>query len=293
LKAARINGQKIALNKNDRGFYRVLRNWQTGDELALEFEYLLRAHTVTTQDSPAWVAFTYGPWALAQTTNEGVVVAEPFLGEEVRSTSVSKWFEPQSPDNDAAPTFRIRNTEIQLGPFYAAGSRKTGPRTYFRLVEPGEPPRRSQSAPVIDISRAVTEFAPGWSVSNCGNAMKPGLRASFRGKTNVLVTHPLDRDTPCTLTRTVAIPPGKRTVLAVVVSHHPRGNWNLKLKVNGQQKGERAPISTKTCPDGWCRVEFDLSEWSGQTVKLELLNEASAWQFEAGYFGEITIEIHR
>ena len=263
LKAARINGQETALNKNRRGFYRVLRSWKTGDEIALEFEYLLRTHIVTPQDERAWVAFTYGPWALAQTTSEGVAVAEPFIGEEVRSTSVSQWFEPQSPDSDAVPTFRIRNTEIQLGPFYAAGSRETGPRTYFRLVEADERPRRRQSAPAIDISRAVAEFAPGWGVSNCGHAMNPGQSASFRGKSNVLVTHPLDRDTPCTLARTVDVPPGKRTVLAVVVSHHPRGDWNLKLKVDGQQKHETKPISTKTCPDGWRRVEFDLRDWSG------------------------------
>ena len=120
--------------------------------------------------------------------------------------------------------------------------------------------------------------------------MKPGLSASLRGKSNVLVTHPVDRDTPCALSRTVDIPQGTRTVLAVVVSHHPRGNWNLKLKVNGQQKEETRPISTKTCPDGWCRVEFDLSDWSGQTVKLELLNEASDWYYEAGYWSEIKID---
>lgn len=147
LKAARINGQEIALNKNDRGFYRVLRSWKRGDEIALEFEYLLRAHIVTPQDEPVWVAFTYGPWALAQQTNDGGAVAEPFIGEEVRSTSVSQWLVPQSPDSDAVSKFRIRNTKIQLGPFYSAGSREAGPRTYFRLVEADQWSRRRQSAP--------------------------------------------------------------------------------------------------------------------------------------------------
>ena len=139
LKAVRINGEDIALSKNDRGYYRMVRTWKTGDEIALEFEYLLKTHIVTPKDDPVWVAFTYGPWALAQTTSDGVAVAEPFIGEEVRSTSVSQWIEPQSPDNDAVPKFRIRNTEIQLGPFYSAGSRETGPRTYFRLVETNSP----------------------------------------------------------------------------------------------------------------------------------------------------------
>lgn len=73
--------------------------------------------------------------------------------------------------------------------------------------------------------------------------------------------------------------------------NHPRGNWKLKLKVNGQQKKETKPISTKTCPVGWLLVEYDLSEWTGQTVKLELLNEASGWYCEAGYWSEIKIDI--
>jgi arylsulfatase A-like enzyme len=34
-------------------------------------------------------------------------------------------------------------------------------------------------------------------------------------------------------------------------TNHLRGNWNLTLKVNGQQKEATKPISTKTCPDGW------------------------------------------
>jgi len=294
LKSARINGQKIALSKNDRGYYRLERAWKTDDEIAIEYEYLLSSHVVTLKDDPAWVAFTYGPWALAQTMDEGVAAVEPFIGKDVRSTAASEWLEPLTPHKNAAPRFRIKNSEIELGPFYFAGSRTTGPRTYFRLVPPEEMPeaprRRTKSAANIDISKAVAELASGWSVSNCGDAMKPGLHASFRGKSKVLVTHPKDQNTPCTLTKTVDIPAGKTTVLTVVVSHHQRGDWLLALKVDGQQKHDTKTVSAKTCPDDWCRVEFDLSESAGQTVRLELLNQATGWSFEAGYWDEIAIE---
>lgn len=147
LKAARINGKKILPDKTDRGFYRVVRNWQAGDELVLEFDYLLSSHAVTPKDEPAWIAFTYGPWALAEQTNDGAAVAEPFIGKDADSTSLSQWLEPWSGDRDEGPKFRIRDTDIQLRPFYSAGSRETGPRTYFRLVEADEPPARRQSAP--------------------------------------------------------------------------------------------------------------------------------------------------
>ena len=132
LKATRINGRDIALSKNDRGYYRLVRAWKTGDEIAIEYEYLLGTHIVTPKDDPVWVAFTYGPWALAQTTGEGVAVAEPFVGKVVRSTAASQWLEPHAPHKNAAPRFRIKNTEILLGPFYSAGSKETGTRTYFK-----------------------------------------------------------------------------------------------------------------------------------------------------------------
>jgi hypothetical protein len=105
----------------------------------------------------------------------------------------------------------------------------------------------------------------------------------------VLVTHPRDTVTPCTLAKTVDIPAGKRTILTVEVSHHERGDWLLSLNIDGQQKHAPKNISVATCPEGWQTVEFDLSDWAGQTVKLELLNQATAWNFEAGYWAEITI----
>ena len=59
---------------------------------AWEFEYLLKAHTVTPQDDPAWVAFTYGPWALAETMDGSVVDAVgPFVGKAVPASAPSHW----------------------------------------------------------------------------------------------------------------------------------------------------------------------------------------------------------
>lgn len=130
--SARINGHDVALSKNDRGFCQVSRAWTTGDEITLEFEYLLKSHIETPKAGQSWVAFTFGPWALAQTRDKGVVV-EPFLGKDVQSKAASQWLEFCSPHEGAEPTLRIRNTQILLGPFYSAGSKKAGTRTYFRF----------------------------------------------------------------------------------------------------------------------------------------------------------------
>lgn len=295
LKSIRVNGKAIAADENDRGFRPLTRAWKAGDEIALEYEYLLAKDVVAPIDAPVWVAFAFGPWALAQTTGENVAVAEPFFGKDIRSADASYWLQPLALNEIGTPTFRVKNTEVLLGPFFSAGSHVTGPRTYFQLA-PSEtlasaPRRNIPNRKTVDISKAVAKFARGWSVDNCGDFMTPGLLASFRNRSNVLATHPADLETPCTLSKTVNIPAGKKTVLRVVVSHHQRGDWQLALKVDGQQRHATKTISAKTCPtDGWLAVEFDLSEWAGQSVKLQLLNHASDWRYEGGFWSEITVD---
>jgi len=136
LASVRINGRAIVPDKNDRGFHQVSRPWKTGDEIAIEFEYLLESHLASPTDGKKWVAFTYGPWALAQTTANGEALAEPLVGKDVSSTAASQWLEAQPPGEDAAPRFRIKDTAILLGPFYSAGSKTSGPRTYFKITPP-------------------------------------------------------------------------------------------------------------------------------------------------------------
>ncbi len=136
----------------------------------------------------------------------------------------------------------------------------------------------------------LAKVFPSWKISNCGEDMNPGLVATFRGKTNVFVTHPKETNVPCTLTKTIDVPAGKKTVLRTVVSHHDQGDWLLLLRVNEERIHDVKTISAETCPDGWCEVEFDLSDWAGQSVHLELFNRATDWFCEAGYWAEIAIE---
>ena len=139
-----------------------------------------------------------------------------------------------------------------------------------------------------NISEAVAKFAPGWKVAKCGQDMEPGLYGEMLGKKNVLVTHPLDRDTGCVLSNKVKIPEGKKTTLRLVVGHHPQGDWVLLVKGDGKELLKRV-VGKETTKDGWMEVEVDLSEYAGKEVKLELVNQPSGWAFEAGYWAEIKL----
>ena len=139
-----------------------------------------------------------------------------------------------------------------------------------------------------DISEAVSKFAPGWKVKSCGFEMDPGLRQQEMGKSNVLVTHPLDRRTGCQLSRQVKLPAGKKTTLRLTVGHHPEGDWDLIVAADGKEIARKA-VSKETAPDGWMQTEVDLSDFAGKEVKLELINQPTGWKNEAGYWAEISL----
>lgn len=139
-----------------------------------------------------------------------------------------------------------------------------------------------------EIKRAVSKFAPGWSVSNCGSDMNPGLRQEWQGKKNVLVTHPLNRETGCVLSRIVEVSAGKKTSLRLVVGHDPRGDFDLIVRANGKEL-LRKTIGKNTSTGGWCTENISLNDFAGKKVSIELINQANGWSYEAAYWAEIGI----
>lgn len=143
----------------------------------------------------------------------------------------------------------------------------------------------------INIQKAVNEVFPGWIISDCGPDMDPGYVETYRGRKEVIKTHPLDQEKPCVLTTKVDIPPGKKTILKLLVSHHDKGDWDLVIRVNGSEQ-KKITIGKDTAgKDGWLEVAFDLTPFAGnKNVKLDLENKPNGWSWEAGYWGSIKIE---
>lgn len=139
-----------------------------------------------------------------------------------------------------------------------------------------------------DLSKAVSKFAPGWKVAKCGGDMSPGLRAEWGGKKNVLMTHPLSRTVGCVLSKKVKIPAGKKTKLRLVVGHHPEGDWTLLVKADGKGLLKKS-VGRETAENGWMQADVDLSAYAGKEIKLELVNQASDWKFEAAYWAGIEL----
>jgi hypothetical protein len=147
---------------------------------------------------------------------------------------------------------------------------------------------RSLSDGRPDMNQVVSGFAPGWLIKQCGLEMDPGMRAEYRGRQNVLVTHPDDPETPCIIWREGTIPVNTEGTLRLTVSHHDGGDWKLIVRINGEDVLSR-DIGEATVTDGWLTTDIDLAPYAGQTVRVELLNQPTDWFCEAAYWGEIAL----
>ncbi|MCS6830110.1 MAG: ADP-ribosylglycohydrolase family protein [bacterium] len=139
------------------------------------------------------------------------------------------------------------------------------------------------------LMQSFEQWAPGWTLLDCGEDMEPGLRDEWNGRRNVFVTHPLNRHTACRIVRTTRLSEGKRAMLRLTVGHHPQGDWTLVVRVNGEEALRRT-VGRETSREGWLDVGVDLSRYAGQEAHIELLNEPSGWAWEAGYWEKIELE---
>ena len=141
-----------------------------------------------------------------------------------------------------------------------------------------------------ELTRAMETVAPGWTLSDCGPDMgAPSLLAEYGGRRNVLITHPLNRETGSVLSKQVEVPAAGTTTLKLTVGHFPEGDWVLQVKADGKVLLERT-IGRDTTKDGWADIDVDLSAYAGKTITLDLVNQPNGWAYEAAYWARIAVE---
>lgn len=133
----------------------------------------------------------------------------------------------------------------------------------------------------------VQESAPGFQVIDVGEG---GVvhHPSFRNYP-ALQTHPLDRNTPSRLLRTIQVPQSGRTTLQLKVSHHPHGDWQLRVRANDRVLADQIVSSSTVQTDEWLPLEVDLSDFAGRKVQLSLENHPNDWHNEWAYWRDVKI----
>jgi hypothetical protein len=154
-----------------------------------------------------------------------------------------------------------------------------------RNLDPTRKAAKTQSA--AEKLRVLQRVAAGFRIEKVGQRGVIYHKA-FRSRTAV-ETHPIDRETPFVIHRAVDVPQGKKTSLQLRVSHHPEGDWQLRVLAGKQVLADRL-VSAKTVPQNqWLEVQVDLTEFAGRQVKLSLENRANDWFCEWAYWNQIKI----
>lgn len=125
-----------------------------------------------------------------------------------------------------------------------------------------------------------------------GPDMNPGIHESYRGADHVYVMHPVSVEEPGVIAKTFV--PNKNDVLYMSVSSYDNGqfagDYILQIKANGQLLKEVLVNKEALDEEGWLWLEVPLSDFAGETTRVEILNVANDWRFEAAYIRTLGIE---
>ncbi len=151
-----------------------------------------------------------------------------------------------------------------------------------------EPEEFSQVQQAAAWDRIIQTVAKGMSVTGVGEGGVVEHKV-FRNQIAVQ-THPFDRNTPCVLgNERVDVPKGKKTSLKLRVSHHPHGDWRLRVLVGDQVIADRIVGPETVGPDEWLDVSVDLSKFAGRQITLSIENRANDWHNKWAYWNKIEI----
>lgn len=137
-------------------------------------------------------------------------------------------------------------------------------------------------------NQLVRSVAKGFTVSQSGEG---GVvrHQSFRNQVAVQI-HPFDKQTPCVLQQNaVSIPDKGKTSLKLRVSHHPHGDWQLRVLANGKQIADQVVSSQTVGDDEWLNLSVDLTKFAGKKIQLRIENRANDWHNEWAYWNRIQI----
>ncbi len=176
----------------------------------------------------------------------------------------------------------------------------TGERAWVIPLEAPRPVPAEEASPAQiaqwrmgRYAKLASRFMPGWTLTDCGTDMGPGLRP-YLGRERVLMTHPWDRQTSAKLSCTVRRAGAGPAALTLTVSSYDgdvaSANWLLRVRAGDQILLEQ-PIDRIDGKPQWQTFVVDLTRPLAQDDELTLTveNVPTDWSFEAGYFADLRV----
>ncbi|MBL8818692.1 MAG: HEAT repeat domain-containing protein [Planctomyces sp.] len=149
---------------------------------------------------------------------------------------------------------------------------------------PGSRVNAAATTDAAEFPGLVQQILPGFETRKSG-VDGVALIPDYHGRP-ALRTHPVGRGEPCSLTATLTVPEGKRVTMRVSVAPDQQGDWQLIVRLNGKAV-HQSMVQRINDQVVWNDLDFDVSEFAGQSVKVEVLNKANDWSFEFGYWNAV------
>ena len=139
----------------------------------------------------------------------------------------------------------------------------------------------------------VAKLFPGWSLDSevpqeNNKDVASGLCANHRGQENVLRLHPLNKETPVVLSRTVTLSNKNPCLFLKVSSWDGESDFLLSVRVNGKDAMAARLVDTSHL-EPWEDLVVPLFDWRGRSVKIEIILKANNWNCEWSHFARIEI----
>jgi putative membrane-bound dehydrogenase-like protein len=148
------------------------------------------------------------------------------------------------------------------------------------------PDQAAARAPARD-GESIALWAPGWQVDAPDFEGAPAKLPEFAGRRNVLMTHPYDGQKPAALVRALVLPPDSKATLRFAVAAHEQGDWELRVKADGELLHRQ---TVKHSGPRWQEVKLNLEALAGRRVVLRLENAANNWEWEFGYWADLSLD---
>ncbi|MEI7699884.1 MAG: PVC-type heme-binding CxxCH protein [Planctomycetia bacterium] len=142
-------------------------------------------------------------------------------------------------------------------------------------ILPGKTDNPQESAPLVE------QLLPGFVLKKSGEGGIEVLE-NYHGRP-ALRTHPVSQREASQMTATMLVPAGKTVQLRLAVASDERGDWQLRVNIDGQPR-HQSIVRHGAGGVEWGEVVVDVSDLSGRLITIDLFNGSNDWSYEFGYW---------
>ena len=140
----------------------------------------------------------------------------------------------------------------------------------------------------------IARLFPGWSLASEVPQRAEaadhysGFYASHRGQDNIIRLHPVNRETPVVLSRTVKLSSKNPCLFLRIASWDEESDFLLSVRVDGKAAMPDRLVCTSDV-EPWEDLVVPLFDWRGRSVEIEIILSANNWWCEWSHLARIEI----